>query len=165
MSFPDLIILLLLLGFALSGVRRGMLWEIFTVIGLFLGFWLTFFLRGDIIDLVSRFVGPGWGRQWAVGIAFLATFLIVYLGFTAIGHAIHGKIEKTAFKWPDRVLGVIAGILKGAVLVGMLVAATDYLDRDGVVRAFTDQSKLIRWGRYLTHAITHWEPNGRSEWV
>jgi len=165
MSFPDLIILLLLFGFALSGVRRGMVWEVLTAAGLFLGFWVTFFYRAELVDLVARFSDPGWERQWAAGLIFLASFLIVYLGFAAVGGLLHRKIEQTAFKWPDRVLGVVAGVLKGAVLLAMLVFATDMLDRDGSIRQFLDQSKLIRWGRHITHSISHWEPTGRGEWV
>jgi uncharacterized membrane protein required for colicin V production len=78
---------------------------------------------------------------------------------------IHKRIEKTSFKWPDRVLGVLAGIAKGVVLLAMLIMVTDLLDRDGSIREFLDQSKLIRWGRHLTYSITHWEPGGRNEWV
>jgi hypothetical protein len=51
------------------------------------------------------------------------------------------------------------------VLLAMLIMVTDLLDRDGSIREFLDQSKLIRWGRHLTYSITHWEPGGRNEWV
>lgn len=165
MSAPDLIILLILLGFALSGVRRGMIWEICTSVGLILGFWLTYRFRQDFIQLIVRYTDSGWERQWVVGLAFLAAFLLVYLGFAAIGHTLHNRIEKTAFRWPDRVLGVLAGIAKGILLIAMLVIATDMLDREGRVRDFIGQSKLVRWGRHLTYSVTHWEPSERRGWV
>jgi membrane protein required for colicin V production len=165
MNAPDLIILFILLGFALSGVRRGLVWETFTAIGLVLGFWLTFTFRQDFMRLIARYTDGGWERQWVVGLCFLAAFLLVYLGFAAIGHKLHDKIDKTTFKWPDRVLGVIAGIAKGILLIAMIVIASDMLDRDGRVRDFIDQSRLIRWGRHIAHDVTHWEPRDRQGWV
>ncbi len=165
MSLPDILILIVVLLFAFSGVRRGMMWELFTAIGLALGFLLVYAFRSDFQNLVVRFTPEGWPRQWVSVLVFLAAFLVVYLGFAAIGGKIHNKLEKTAFKWPDRVLGVLAGIAKGIVLIGLLVIATEWFDQGGHVKHFLNQSKLIRWGKTALYNMTHWESEEKREWI
>ncbi len=165
MSLADLLIIVLLALFAISGVRRGAVWELLTAIGLGLGFALTYYYRQEIMDLVVDLTDPGWERQWGGGIIFLLFFLVVYFGFTTLGHRLHDKIETTAFKWPDKVLGIVAGILKGVLLIALLVMATEWLDAEGQMRHFLWKSKLIRWGKHTIHTATHWESPSQRKWV
>lgn len=165
MSLADLLIIVVLILFAVSGIRRGAAWELMTALGLGLGFALTYYFRQEIMDLVVDFTDPGWERQWGGGILFLVFFLVVYLGFTAIGHKLHHKLENTSFKWPDRVLGILAGILKGVLLIALLVMATEWLDAEGQMRRFLWKSKLIRWGKQSFYSATHWESPSTRKWV
>ena len=165
MSLVDFIIIVLLILFAVSGIRRGAVWELLTALGLGLGFALTYYFRQEIMDLVIDLTDPGWERQWGGGIIFLVFFLIVYLGFTAIGHRLHKWIETTPFKWPDKILGVLAGIVKGVLLIALLVMATEWLDTQGDMKQFLFKSKLIRWGKRTLNSATHWESPSQRKWV
>jgi membrane protein required for colicin V production len=165
MSLADFLIIILLLLFAVSGIRRGAVWEILTALGLGLGFLLTYIYRQEIMDLVVDLTDPGWERQWGGGIIFLIFFLVVYLAFTTLGHRLHDKIENTPFKWPDKVLGVLAGILKGMLLIALLVMATEWLDMEGQMKHFLYKSKLIRWGKRTVYSATHWESPSQRKWV
>ena len=165
MSLADFIIIALLVLFAISGLRRGATWEMLTAIGLGLGFALTYYYRQEIMALVVDLTDPGWEGQGGGGIIFLVFFLIVYLGFTAIGHRLHDKIEQTSFKWPDKILGVLAGMLKGALLIALLVMATEWLDTEGQMKQFIWKSKLVRWGKHTFHSVTHWESPSQKQWV
>ena len=165
MSFPDFLIIILLVIFAFSGVRRGAVWELLTAIGLALGFALTYYYRQEIMNLVVDLTDPGWQRQWVGGVIFLVFFLVVYLGFTTIGHRLHTKIETTSFKWPDRILGTLAGVLKGILLIALLVMATEWLDTQGSVKQFLWKSRLIRSGKRTFYNMTHWESPSQRKWV
>ena len=157
MNLLDFIIIFMLLLFAVGGIKRGLVWELLTTIGLILGVIATYIYRLQLIELVVRFVGPGWQQQWAAGLLFLAFFLLIYIGFTAIGHKLHKAIEKTAFKWPDRILGIIAGVAKGAMVIAFLVLSAESMDSTGDIRTYFDQSKLIRWGKQTAYSLSHWE--------
>jgi membrane protein required for colicin V production len=165
MSLADFIIIILLVLFAFSGIRRGAVWELLTALGLGLGFALTYYYREEIMNLVVDLTDPGWQRQWGGGIIFLLFFMIVYAGFTTLGHHLHQKIERTPFKYPDRVLGSVAGLLKGILLIALLVMATDWLDMQGDVRRFLWQSKLIHEGKRMFYNLTHWESPSQRQWV
>ena len=165
MSLVDLLIIILLILFAFSGFRRGAVWELLTALGLALGFGLTYYFRQEIMNLVIDLTDPGWQRQWGGGIIFLIFFLVIYVGFTTIGKHIQLKIQESAFKWPDRILGILAGMLKGVVLIALLVMATEWLDTRGEIRQFLWKSELIKWGKRALHGATHWESHSQREWV
>jgi len=165
MNLSDLIVVCLLILFAVSGIRRGFVWEMFVVVGLVLGFALTYYYHDALMDLVFRITSTGWQRQWVGGLVFLAFFLIIYLGFAAIGHHLHVAISKTPFSWLDRLLGIAGGVAKGAILIGMLVAAIDWVGDAGELRAFIYRSQLIRWGRQAVYDVIHWETPSQRQWV
>jgi uncharacterized membrane protein required for colicin V production len=161
----DILITFLLLGFALAGLRRGMVMEIFVTIGLALALLLTVAYRNSLQDLADRFTHPGWQQSWGTGLIFLLFFITIYLSFAYIGNRIHTYLDTTIFKWPDRILGILAGALKGAVLIAMLVVVIQWADQSGDVQAFMSKSKLIRLGKNIGYQVTHWEPAQRKEWI
>jgi uncharacterized membrane protein required for colicin V production len=165
MSLPDLIIIALLILFAVSGIRHGFVWEVFIVAGLLLGFTLTYIYHAQLMDLVVRISHPGWQRQWIGGLIFLAFFLVVYLGFAAVGHHLHNAISKTPFSWVDRLLGIAGGALKGAILIGMLIATIEWVGDAGPLRQYIYQSQLVRWGRQAVYDVIHWETPSKRQWV
>jgi membrane protein required for colicin V production len=165
MTSADIIIIILLIMFALGGLKRGFVWELLTAGGLVLGFALTYYYRADLLDLVMRLLPAGWSQQWGTALAFLVFFLIIYLGFAAIGKYLHDRLHQTALKWPDRVLGVAAGALKGAILVALLVAATTLLSPNNPVRRFVSRSQIVVWGRHQAYDLLHWEPASKRRMV
>jgi membrane protein required for colicin V production len=165
MSPADIIIIILLIIFAIGGLRRGFVWELLTISGLVLGFALTYYYRADLLDLVTRLLPTGWSRQWGAALAFLVFFLIIYLGFAAIGKYLHDRLHQTPLKWVDRVLGVALGALKGAILIAILVTAMDLLSPNNPVRQFASRSQIVRWGRQTVHDFLNWEPASKRQWV
>ncbi len=157
MHLLDIIILLFLFGFAIGGIKRGFVWELLTTVGLILGLFATYVYRTELAELVMHFAGPGWQQQWVVGLLFLAFFLLIYIGFTLIGHALHKAIDKTPLKWPDRILGTCAGIAKGAMVIAFLVVAAEMMDTTGEIRSYLNNSQLIRWGKDAAFSLSHWE--------
>jgi|SRR3989339_779014 len=161
----DVLIAFLLLGFGLAGMRRGMVMEILVTIGLGLALLLTIAYRNSLQDLANRFTNPGWQQSWGTGLIFLLFFITIYLSFAYIGNRIHTYIDTTVFKWPDRILGLLAGALKGAVLIAMLVTVVQWADQSGNIRTFLSKSKLIRMGKNIGYQVTHWESEQRKEWI
>ena len=60
MSLADLLIIIIIVLFGVSGIRRGAAWELMTALGLGLGFALTYYYRQAIMDLVVDLTDPGW---------------------------------------------------------------------------------------------------------
>ena len=141
MHILDILIIFLLFGFGIAGIRRGMVMELLVTIGLGLALALTLIYRNSLHELANRFTTPGWQQDWGTGLVFLLFFVTIYLSFAYIGNWLHRFIDKTPFKWPDRILGVLAGIVKGSVLIAMLVVVVQWADNSGNVRAFPRSSR------------------------
>ncbi|MCB9365700.1 MAG: CvpA family protein [Calditrichaeota bacterium] len=165
MHLLDYLILFLLLGFAIGGLRRGFVFELLISIGLAVSLALTLIFRDELQELAGRFAEPGWELRWASGLLFLLFFLLIYLVFAYFGHRTHLWIDKTKLKWPDRILGLFGGVAKGALLVAVLVMVIMWADQTGHMRSFLNKSKLIRLGKQVAFDITHWEPSEKRKWV
>ncbi|MDD5088930.1 MAG: CvpA family protein [bacterium] len=166
MTLADIIILLILLLFAISGLKRGVIWELLTTIGLIAGFGLVYIFRIEILDLIVHVTPPGWQRQWGGTLIFLLFFMIVYLGFAALGRHLHKLIESPALKAVDHGLGLAAGVLKGALLLAALVVVIEWAGAgsSGLGR-FMWESKIIRWGKTQTNDLIRWESKENRQWV
>jgi membrane protein required for colicin V production len=165
MSFPDIVILLILLIFAFGGLRRGFVMEMLTTIGLALGFGLVYYFRADIMDLALRLLPVGWQRQWGITLIFLFFFMAVYLGFATLGKHLAEALHKTPLKWPDRILGIAGGVIKGAFLLGLLVMAIEWMGSPVHVRNWLWHSEIVRWGKREAVNLLHWESAERRKWV
>lgn len=157
MNLIDIVILVLLFSFAISGIRRGLIWEMLGTVGLVAGILATYWIREDLLNLVVRIADPGWQQEWGAALLFLGFFMMIYFFFSYLGQKIHAGLEKTPFKWPDRVLGIAAGLVKGIIFVGFLVVAMEWVDHTGNVRNYLYRSKLVRWGKQAAYDISHWE--------
>lgn len=165
MHILDILIIFLLVGFAVGGVRRGFLFELMITIGLAVSLFLTLFFREELQVLAGRFAEPGWELRWVSGLVFLMFFLIIYLVFAYLGNKLHVWIDGTKLKWPDRILGFIGGTAKGIFLLAALVMVIQWADTGGQMTTFMNKSKLIRIGKKAAHDLTHWESWEKSKWV
>jgi len=165
MHILDILIIILLVGFGVAGIRRGMVMEMLVTIGLGLALFFTLIYRHELQDLAGRMTDPGWQRDWGTGLVFLLFFVAIYLTFAYLGNQLRKLIHKTVFKWPDRILGIAAGILKGSILIAMLVVMVEFADRTGNVEVFLNKSRLIRIGKELAHQVTHWESTQQRKWI
>lgn len=161
----DIAIIILLAIFALAGLRRGMVWELLTLIGIILGLSLTYYFRADLRTLTEQITAPGWQRQWGGGLIFLAFFGLIYAGFTYAGRLLHLKIKQSSFRWVDRIIGIAVGVLKGAVLIGLLVFVVDVMNPDNAFSRVLHRSKLVQLGEKVVYSLTHWESPSSRKWI
>ncbi|MBU0507245.1 CvpA family protein [bacterium] len=166
MTLADVVIVLVLILFAISGLKRGVIWELLTTIGLVASFGLLYYFRAEILELVIRITRPGWERQWGGMLIFLLFFVVVYIGFALLGRHLHNLIKNPVLKFLDHGLGLVAGIVKGAILIALLVAVIQWTDTGGGrLGKFVWESKIIRWGKELVHNVIRWESPENRKWV
>ena len=109
----DVILLICLAGFLISGLRKGFFVTLGGIAGFVVGGIATFFA----IPLVSTWVtAPGWRLFWVV-----ATAVVLILMGQAIGSAIGARVRLwlnlPALKSFDRLLGGVANVAVAAVVV------------------------------------------------
>lgn len=147
MNLYDIIIIAIVLLFGVAGARRGLVWEIFTMAGIVIGLWMPYAFRFQIVEFVARYIGPGHLRIVATIAAFVFLFVAVYIVSSYIGYFLRKILRKAFLGWADRLLGVLAGLVKGILLVGVLVAVLLASPWHGQGQILVGKSKLLKWGK------------------
>ncbi len=118
MLWVDLAIIGIILLSALVGFTRGLLREVLSF-AIWLGaVFVAWMFHKELAAELTRWIANPAVR---LGAAFLIlVFGILILG-ALFGHLLSMLVEKTGLTGTDRVLGVVFGAARGAVLVAMLV--------------------------------------------
>lgn len=116
----DLIILGLFIISAGLGYMRGFVNEVFTIIGWLAAIIATIFLT----PVLDNFVQPYFDSKMVAGVVTAAVIFVVTLGISSlISHAMAGTLKASHLGFVDRGLGLAFGVLRAAVVIGMLYLA------------------------------------------
>lgn len=109
------IVLLTFLGFAaVKGFMRGSIVELCELLGLVLGIWAGVHLN----DRVSAWLGLGPDMEVA---AFVILFLVVLVGVHVLGRALTKLIDLAQLSLPNKLAGVVLGLLRSAFVLSVLL--------------------------------------------
>lgn len=103
---------------ALISVVRGFLKEALSLAGWVIAFWAAITFSGDLAVLFESQITVPSVRQAS---AFLCLFVGVLLATGIVIYFVGLVVEKTGLSGTDRMLGIIFGIGRGAVIVAILV--------------------------------------------
>lgn len=114
----DIVLILIMLWSVLSGLRAGLarvvVGFIATILGLLAGFWFYRLMAAKLLPWVKT-----------VTAADILGFLIIFVGVLILGSIISGLLSRLfnwiGLSWFDHVLGGIAGLLRGALVIAALV--------------------------------------------
>jgi membrane protein required for colicin V production len=149
MNIVDIVLAALCVWFAISGISRGLVRQLFSIGGL---------VAGHLAGI--RFYGLAASTlrltfQYNDVVGYLAVFLPVYLAFRLLGALVEGRIRASKLSMADRMAGMAAGLTKGA-LVSVLVVFLLVIVLPGDSRALR-QSKAapyaIAAGRWLAEVF------------
>ncbi|GAB4227875.1 MAG: hypothetical protein OHK0028_00940 [Deltaproteobacteria bacterium] len=111
----DLVLAAMLAAFAVSGIVRGLVRQIFSLGGIVAGHLLGIryapFARAKL----------GLDFRYSEVAAYAIVFLAVYLAVRLAGGWIEGRVRKSKLSGTDRFGGMVAGLVKGALLSILLV--------------------------------------------
>ena len=115
MNLLDLILAVLIAWFAVSGIVRGLVGQLFSLGGLVAGHLLGIryyaFAQGKL----------GLSFQYAEVVGYAVVFLASYLSVRLMGGLIEGRVRKSKLSGPDRLAGMAAGVVKGALFSILIV--------------------------------------------
>ena len=140
MNLLDLILAVLIAWFAVSGIARGLVRQLFSlggvVAGHLSGIRYYAFAQGKL----------GLSFQYAEVAGYAVVFLAAYLAVRLIGGLIEDRVRKSKLSGSDRLAGLAAGLVKGALLSILIVfLLVILLPRD---------AKLLRESKAAPIAVT-----------
>jgi len=115
LNLIDLVLAVLVVVFAVSGIVRGLTSQLFSLGGLVAGHLLGVryyaFAQGKL----------GLTFQYAEVVGYAVVFLAAYLAVRLIGGLIEGWVRKSKLSGTDRLAGMVAGAVKGVLLSILIV--------------------------------------------
>ncbi len=134
-----------ILLFALRGLLRGLVRELFALAAIVAG-WIV--ASRYHLSVSEQLPSIAENEFLTSAIAFTLIFLAAALGVRLLGAAIHKVISDTPIGWLNRMAGALCGLLAGTILVGvLLMVLTIYLPGG---QSVFDNSVLYP---HLTHVI------------
>lgn len=129
MIWIDWLILLVILLSAVISVVRGFFKEAISLAGWIVAIWLGLAFSGDIAALLAKLISVPSVR---IVVAFSMVLVFVLVLTAVASHFASLVVKRTGLTGTDRVLGVVFGVARGAVIVGILVllAGLTALPRD-----------------------------------
>jgi membrane protein required for colicin V production len=115
----DIIILLILVFFFISGMRRGLIRQVLDILGIIIAFIGAFYLAQYLAAYFQQSIELNYSISLVV--AAVAIFIGILLLFHALGLLFQKMAEITLFGSVDRVGGGFFGAFKGVLLVSLLL--------------------------------------------
>ncbi|MBO4574724.1 MAG: CvpA family protein [Bacteroidales bacterium] len=151
MNYLDIIIAIILILFAIGGFRNGIIREAFSLVA---------FLGGIYGALkLSAWAGQGIGKvidvspEWMSVISFMVVFIGLAIIINWLGNLLARLIDSLNLGFIDKIGGIVFGIAKGFLLVGVLILLLDYLGIKDVLKEdvrknsvlYSNSEKVATW--------------------
>lgn len=121
MNGIDIAILVILCGFLLKGLLRGLLKEVCSLAGLFVGAFLAFRYHGPLAEALLKQVDLP--AEIAVAITFTVLFLATMIFFMVLGFLLSRIIKLLFLGGFNRLIGGLFGLSQGVLLLAVLLFA------------------------------------------
>lgn len=147
----DLVIVLVLVGFAIRGLLSGLINEVAGLLAIVGGFLVAHAFHPVLAPHLLFIGDPAWRSIAAYVILFVGVMLVV-----AIVARIVRKLVALAFAlWVDRLAGGIFGLAKGVLLLSLVMLALRRFFYDA---AFIQQSRALPYLDAMMSLLRSWLP-------
>jgi membrane protein required for colicin V production len=148
MNVTDYLVIAAVVISAIVGAMRGFLREAVALVA-----WLlALFVAWHFADLIEPHLGGllagSYVKTWAARV--IIVILILLLG-AAVGAILNHFVRLSIFSGMDRFLGLIFGLLRGVVLLGVFVILGQLLRLDG--EKWWTRSLLIPYGESIANGL------------
>jgi len=127
MSVLDIIILVVLGLCMLLGAMHGIIRQLGSIAGLFLGVWLAFRYSSSVAGSALSWIHAS--DTVLKVIAFALILILTVLVMSLLGHMLEKIFTTAALGWLNRLAGVVFSLLAGVMLLGVVFLLLKYADR------------------------------------
>jgi membrane protein required for colicin V production len=126
------IITALIVGFCLiRGIFRGIIKELTSIIGVFIGFYGAYIYYPILARWLSDLIA---NRSYSHIISFFLIFVTVLSAVGFVGMILRHLLKAAALGWADRILGGTFAMVKAVLIVSvLLIALTTFLPKNAPV--------------------------------
>ena len=160
MNYLDIIIAIILILFAIVGFRNGVIREAFALIAFGIGIYGALKLS----DYVGKWLGKiiNFSEEWMSVISFIIVFVALALLINWLGGLLANLIESLNLGFVDKLGGIVFGVAKGILLIGVLILLLDFFGIKDILNKETcEKSKLYK----TSEKVATWIYDNKSSWI
>ena len=124
MNFIDVFIAVILIWFGYKGFKKGLVFELVSVIALALGVYGGLKFSDTTAEYLTSYIDS----EYLNITSFTVTFLVILLLVFAAGKVVEKIINMIALKLINKVLGAFFGIIKMTLILGILITIIESYD-------------------------------------
>jgi len=139
MNHVDIILAIPLTIGAIRGFTKGFILELASLAGIIIGVFLAALFSGLISQLLLEYVD--WNPNAMKIVAFIIIFIFVVITVKIVGRLIEKFFKLIGLNFLNRIAGLIAGILKFAFILSVVLIFFNYINRDELLMSKETQEE------------------------
>jgi len=151
MNYLDIIIAIILILFAIGGFRNGIIREAFSLAAFFGGIYGAMMLSGWVGNMLGKVINVS--PEWMSVIAFMIVFVGLAILINWLGGLLANLIDSISLGFIDKIGGIVFGVAKGFLLIGVLIIVLDFFGIKDVLDEnvrkksvlYTTSEKVATW--------------------
>ena len=160
MNYLDIIIGIIWIIFALGGLRNGIIREAFSLAAFLGGIYGAIRLSDMVGKWLSNIINVN--EEWMAVISFIIVFIVLALLINWLGNLLANLIESVSLGFIDKIGGIVFGVAKGFLLVGVLILLLDFFGIKDVLNEETREgSKLYK----NSEKVAAWIYENKDGWI
>ena len=160
MNYLDIIIGIILILFAIGGFRNGIIREAFSLAAFIGGIYGAIRLSDMVGKWLSNMINVS--QEWVSVISFIIVFIALALIINWLGNLLANLLESVNLGFIDKIGGIILGIAKGFLLIGVLILLLDFFGIKDVLDEETREgSKLYK----NSEKVAAWIYENKDGWL
>ena len=142
MAILDIVLLLCFIPAVVKGLSKGLINELISLVSILLGAWLAFKFSGVVSTWLSQYLQLDPKVVNVIAFAIIVILVILLLYF--IGQLLTKVVKITTLGWLNRLLGMVFGILKVALVLGLVIMVFAGINAKwGIVKSSTLDDAVI----------------------
>lgn len=141
MNYVDIIIAVVLVAFGVGGLRKGIITEAATLLGLGFGLYGAFHFSDFTADKLLQWVEIN--PKYLNLISFIVTFLVVAILVNLLGRIVTKIVKSLNLGFIDKLGGFLFGIAKGVLICSLLVMLLNVFKMNGIIKEKTKEESLF----------------------
>lgn len=160
MNYLDIIIGIILIIFALGGLRNGIIREAFSLAAFIGGIYGAVKLSDVVGNWLGKIINVS--PEMMSVISFIVVFIALALIINWLGNIIAELVESINLGFIDNIGGIVFGIAKGFLLVGVMILLFDFFGIKDVLDEETrENSKLYK----NSEKVAAWIYENKDGWL
>ena len=119
MTAIDILIILILLFGAYMGVRRGIIIQVFSIIAIFVGSWISF----TFSSALSGWLAPVFHLEedyWLTIVSYVLIFIGIIILFRLLAKVVERMFKHATLEWLNKGAGAVFSVVKYTLILGVL---------------------------------------------